>query len=81
MPNLRLRPELALPVILATLFACAAPVLAQVGTDVLARQSLRPYWYVFIAYSLAWLLLMGWVFSIGSRLRKLEGAESGDADA
>ena len=85
MPHLRLNPRLAPKLVrsalLLALFASAAPVLAQVGPDVLARQSLRPYWYVFIAYALAWLLLVGWVLSIGRRLRRLEEAQAGDADA
>ena len=67
------RSGIALLAALAWLLASSAPAVAQVGTEVLAQQSLRPYWYVFIAYALAWLLLMGWVFSIGRRIRKLEG--------
>jgi CcmD family protein len=71
---LRPRKGIALAATVVALLACAAPAVAQVGTDVLARQSLRPYWYVFIAYSLAWVLLMGWVLSIGRRIRRLEDA-------
>ncbi|MYH49140.1 MAG: CcmD family protein [Gammaproteobacteria bacterium] len=47
----------------------------------LAQQSLRPYWYVFIAYALAWLLLLGWMFSIGRRMRGLEDGGTGNRDA
>ncbi len=66
---------------LAALLAWATPAVAQVGTEVLARQSLRPYWYVFVAYALAWSLISGWMFSIGRRMRDLGdgGAEDGGA--
>ena len=77
---LRRRPGIVLPSALAALLTSAAPAVAQVGTEVLAQQSLRPYWYVFIAYALAWLLLMGWLFSMVRRMRGLEGAGSEDRD-
>ena len=77
----RSRSGIGLSSLLAALLASAAPAVAQVGTEVLAQQSLRPYWYVFIAYALAWLLLLGWMFSIGRRMRRLEGGGSGDRDA
>lgn len=41
------------------------------GSD-LASQSLRPYWHVFIAYAIAWVLIGGWIISIGRRLGKLD---------
>ena len=78
---LRSRPGIALLAALAASLASSAPLVAQVGTEVLARQSLRPYWYVFIAYSLAWLLLLGWMFSIGRRMRGLEEAGTEDRGA
>lgn len=72
MHMLRPRPGIARLAALAALLALSAPLDAQVGTEVLAQQSLRPYWYVFIAYGLAWLLLMGWILSIGRRIRRLD---------
>lgn len=50
------------------------------GAGELARQSLRPYAHVFIAYALAWVLVLGWVVSIGRRLGRVveemgEGSE------
>jgi len=65
----------AFPVLL---LAASAPVLAaqeiqglpQPGA--LATQSLRPYWHVFIAYTIAIVLVLGWVISIGRRLRDVE---------
>jgi hypothetical protein len=38
----------------------------------LARQSLRPYWHVFIAYSIVILLVAGWAGSIAKRLGEVE---------
>jgi CcmD family protein len=38
----------------------------------IASQSLRPYWHVFIAYTIAIVLVLGWVVSIGRRLRDIE---------
>lgn len=39
----------------------------------LGRQTLgRPYWHVFLAYALAWLLIGGWVISIARRLARVE---------
>ena len=38
----------------------------------LASQNLRPYWHVFIAYAVAIVLVLGWVISIGRRLRDVE---------
>jgi hypothetical protein len=40
----------------------------------LASQSLRGYTHMFIAYALAWLLVMGWVISIARRLGRIEKA-------
>lgn len=38
----------------------------------MARQSLRPYWHVFIAYAIAIILVLVWVVSISRRLRDVE---------
>ncbi|MGI9627125.1 MAG: CcmD family protein [Longimicrobiales bacterium] len=46
-----------------------APVLAQ-GTQ--GRGALRPYFYVFAAYGLVWVLIGFWVFLIARRLGRLE---------
>ena len=77
----RSRSGIGLLSLLAASLAFSAPLIAQVGTEVLAQQSLRPYWYVFIAYALAWLLLLGWMFSIGRRMRGLEEGGTGNHDA
>ena len=59
-------------VVLGVLLLQASPVWAQAGT-VLGRQTLgRPYWHVFSAYAILWLLVLGWVISIVRRLRRVE---------
>jgi CcmD family protein len=45
---------------------------AQTTTAELSAQNLRPYWQVFIAYGIAWLLIGGWLFSVGKRLGRIE---------
>jgi len=59
---------------LLPLAAAAAPVLAQ-GAAMpgmgLSEQSLRPYGFVFLAYAVAWLLVLGWVVSIERRMARL----------
>lgn len=44
----------------------------QAQASELGRQSLRPYWHVFIAYALVIVILGGWALSIGRRMRDLE---------
>ena len=47
--------------------------LAQAAANELARQTLgRPYWYVFVAYAVVWVLVAGWVISIARRLAVVE---------
>ncbi len=45
---------------------------AQAGSGALGAQNLRPFAHVFIAYALAWLLVIGWTWSIARRLGKVE---------
>lgn len=54
------------------LLASAGSLAGQAGADALASQSLRPYWYVFIAYAAVWLVVMAWIVSIARRMGKLE---------
>jgi CcmD family protein len=65
--------RLGLLVLLA--LAAAVPAAAQEaavpGTG-LSGQSLRPYQFVFVAYALAWLLVLGWVVAIARRMSRLE---------
>jgi CcmD family protein len=61
--------------VLAVVLMLATPSLslAQAAANELARQTLgRPYWYVFVAYAVVWLLVAGWVISIARRLSDVE---------
>jgi CcmD family protein len=40
----------------------------------LANQSLRGYTHMFIAYAIAWAVVVGWVISIARRLARVERA-------
>jgi CcmD family protein len=42
--------------------------------NALANQNLRGYTHMFIAYSIAWLVVVGWVISIARRLGRVEKA-------
>ena len=64
-----------LGVVFAVVLILATPSLsfAQAAANELARQTLgRPYWYVFVAYAVVWLLVAGWVISIARRLSDVE---------
>lgn len=38
----------------------------------LSAQSLRPYRFVFLAYAVAWIFVLGWVISVARRLARLD---------
>ena len=62
------------PLIVLILIALALPAVAQEGAltgSGLAGQSLRPYRFVFLAYAIAWLLVLGWVVSVARRAGSL----------
>ena len=47
----------------------------------LAGQSLRPYGHVFVAYALAWALVLGWVVSLARRWGRVQDElEDGSPD-
>ena len=47
---------------------------AQATASSLGSQSLgRPYWHVFAAYAIAWLLVLLWMIAISRRLGRIEG--------
>ncbi len=58
---------------IAFLAALSAPhdLLAQ-GADLGQQRFGRPYLHVFLAYAIAWALILGWIISIARRLRSLE---------
>lgn len=73
LPDRRIARRLAflLPVLL---LAAALPVLGQEAMpgEGLSGQSLRPYRFVFYAYAILWILVLGWVVSVGRRLARLD---------
>lgn len=59
---------------LVLLVLLVAPLVlsAQADSQALAAQNLRGYRHVFIAYAVAWLLVMGWLISVARRLARVE---------
>ena len=53
-------------------FLTPALLAAQVDPNVLASQNLRGYSHVFISYTIAWLIVLGWLFSVARRLGRIE---------
>jgi hypothetical protein len=45
---------------------------AQTDGQTLASQNLRAYWHVFVAYVIAWGLVLGWLVSVARRLARVE---------
>lgn len=68
---LRLLSRFALPALLSAALALPAAAQALPGSD-MGTQNLQPYHFLFLAYALAWILVFGWVVSIGRRLARLE---------
>lgn len=67
----------SLLLLLALAFLFPGLVEAQSGLpdpNVLASQSLRGYTHMFIAYFIAWAMILGWVVSIARRLGRVEKA-------
>ena len=61
----------------AALIAIPGLAQAQAGLpdpEVIAGQNLRGYTHMFIAYGIAWALVLGWVVSIARRLLRVEEA-------
>ncbi len=71
--------KLFLSIVVVTLFVALLPegVMAQEGLPdpaAIAGQNLRGHTHMFIAYFIAWLLILGWAVSIARRLGKVERA-------
>jgi CcmD family protein len=65
--------------IVAILILLASPFDVSAQATELGRQTLgRPYWHVFIAYAIAWVLIGGWVISIARRLARVERRLDGE---
>lgn len=41
------------------------------------RGALRPYLHIFVAYAIAWILILFWVWRISRKLKGVEGPPSG----
>jgi CcmD family protein len=68
-------PRLAklLPLVLAAVLVAAPFVhLAAQASSAESIGGLRAYWHVFIAYAVVILLVLGWVISIGRRLKDIQ---------
>jgi CcmD family protein len=50
----------------------AADLFAQTSGAAAGVGGLRAYWHVFIAYAIVILLVLGWVVSIGRRLKDIQ---------
>ena len=72
MPRLVTRILDGLPALVLALGAHAVLAQSVAGQTPLASQSLRPYWHVFIAYAIVILVVLGWVISIGRRLKDIQ---------
>jgi len=60
---------------LLLVMAAAVPLVAQEAAlpgSRAAEQSLRPYAFVFIAYTLVWVFVLGWIVAVARRLARLE---------
>jgi len=57
--------------VLLLLFFLVAPG-EVVGQGVAAPPSFRPYFHVFVAYAIAWGLMLAWLISIARRLGRVE---------
>lgn len=56
-----------------TLAVVSLPLAAQnFPGSAVGEQNLRAYHFVFLAYAIAWLLVFGWIVSVGRRLARLE---------
>ncbi len=57
--------------LVALLWAILPAPVAALQAGSLGAQNLRPYGYLFAAYALAWLLIMGWIFLLARRIGRL----------
>lgn len=64
--------RLAFALLLASPVALSAQQASSLPGTTVGSQNLKPYWHVFIAYTIVIVLVFGWVISIGRRLRDVE---------
>ena len=70
MTTMKMLRIVALPLVVILL--ATADLGGQETASRLATQSLKPYWHVFIAYAIAWVLVFGWLIAMARRLRRVE---------
>lgn len=64
-------------VLVLAVVAISAPDVAAQASDLSAQKLGRPYWHVFAAYAIGWILIFGWVVSIARRLATVESVVKG----
>ncbi len=64
--------------LVAVILAVSSPELVAQGTDLASQTLGRAYWHVFAAYAVGWIMVLGWVISIGRRLVGVEQAIKGN---
>lgn len=67
-----LRPGLLLALWTALAVLPVAAQEAAIPGGGLSAQSLRPYRFVFLAYAVAWIFVLGWVISVARRLARID---------
>jgi len=60
--------------LIGLLLASPLALSAQSMGEAIANQNLRGYTHMFVAYAIAWILVIGWVISIARRLGRVEKA-------
>ena len=64
--------------LVAGILAISSLELLAQGTDLASQTLGRAYWHVFAAYAVGWIMVLGWVISIGRRLVGVEQAIKGN---
>ena len=74
MNNLKIYIRFAAVIVLAFIVLAAhTQILPAQDIGAIGRQTLgRPYWHVFLAYLVSWILIFGWLISISRGLRRIE---------
>jgi len=74
MNNLKIYIRFAAVIVLVFIvLATHSQILPAQDIGAIGRQTLgRPYWHVFLAYLVSWILIFGWLISIARGLRRIE---------
>ena len=71
---MRIRYALVFAVVAVLLLPGLGFAQGMADADAIASQNLRGYTHMFIAYAIAWAVVVGWVISIARRLGRVEEA-------